>query len=247
MTGANSVTTTILVTFTGGIASFTIPATDLTNVGNTTITINQFDATTTPCGVTGTSFTPFTFAVGTLGTPTIIPNGNLFCGNNLPPPTIANLTMNIIGTETVIWYDAASGGTAYSTTDLLINGNTYYASFVAVSGCESATRLEVTVDLTVCEDLLIPDGFSPNGDTINDEFVIENLPILYPFFRLQIYNRYGSLIYVGRINTPNWNGTSTEGNLNLGNNVLPTGVYFYVLEFNDGARKPVQGRIYLNR
>ena len=247
LSGANSATTTILVTFTGGTASFTISATDLTNSGDTIIAINQFDSTINLCGVTGTSFTPFTFAVITLGTPTIIPNGNLFCGTDVPPPTIANLTANIVGTDTVIWYDADSGGTAFSSTDLLIDGNTYYAAYVAGSGCESAIRLAVTVDLSVCEDLIIPDGFSPNGDTINDEFVIENLLILYPFFRLQIYNRYGSLIYVGRINIPNWDGTSSEGSLNLGNNLLPTGVYFYVLEFNDGNRKPVQGRIYLNR
>ena len=245
LSGANSVTTTINVTFTGGVGSFTIPATDLVNAGDTTITINQLDSTITLCGVAGTSFTPFTFAVASLGTPALFPNGNLFCEAN--GPTIANLSSNINGTETVVWYNANSGGTAYNPTDLLVNGTTYFASFVAGSGCESPFRLPVTVDLTVCDDLIIPDGFSPNNDGINDEFVIPNLPFLYPYFRLQIFNRYGSLVYVGRINSQNWNGTNTEGNLNLGNGVLPTGVYFYVLEFNDGTRKPVQGRLYLNR
>ena len=245
LTGANAATTTINVTFVGGVGSFTIPSTDLANAGDTTVTINQIDSPITLCGVAGTSFIPFSFAVTTLGTPVLLPNGNLFCEAN--SPTVANLSSNISGTETVVWYNADTGGTAYNPTDLLVNGTTYYATFVAGSGCESPTRLHVTVDLTVCADLVIPDGFSPNNDGINDEFVIANLPILYPYFRLQIFNRYGSLVYVGRINSQNWNGTSSEGNLNLGNGVLPTGVYFYVLEFNDGTRKPVQGRLYLNR
>jgi|GEM_PF-800194 len=245
LTGANTATTTLNVTFTAGVGSFTIPATDLANAGDTTVTINQLDSTITTCGVAGTSLTPFTFSVTSLGTPVLFPNGNLFCEAN--SPTVANLSSNINGTETVVWYNANTGGTAYSPADLLVNGTTYYASYVAGSGCESPTRLQVTVDLTVCNDLVIPDGFSPNGDGINDEFVIPNLPILYPYFRLQIFNRYGSIVYVGRIDSQNWNGTSTEGNLNLGNGVLPTGVYFYVLEFNDGNREPVQGRLYLNR
>ena len=245
LTGANSIGTTINVTFAAGIGSFSIPSTDLANSGDTTITINQINSTATVCGVSGATLTPFTFTVTTLGTPVLLPNGNLFCGTD--NPTIANLSNNISGTETVVWYNANSGGTAYNSSDLLVNGTTYFGAFVAGSGCESGTRLIVIVDLTVCNDLVIPDGFSPNNDGINDEFVIENLPIVYPFFRLQIFNRYGSLVYVGRINSQNWDGTSTEGNLNLGKGILPTGVYFYVLEFNDGSRKPVQGRLYLNR
>jgi mucin-2 len=46
---------------------------------------------------------------------------------------------------------------------------------------------------------------------------------------------------------PNWDGTTTVGGLNLGDKLLPVGVYFYILEFNDGIKKAVQGRVYLNR
>jgi gliding motility-associated-like protein len=153
----------------------------------------------------------------------------------------------LVGFPTVTWYDAPTGGTAYSSTDLLVQGTTYYAALTAASGCEGSVRLEVLVDLTVCDDILIPDGYSPNNDGINDTFEIENLAILYPNFKLEIYNRYGNLIYTGNRNTPNWDGTTTAGGLNLGNNLLPTGVYFYILNFNDGLRKAVQGRVYLNR
>jgi hypothetical protein len=35
--------------------------------------------------------------------------------------------------------------------------------------------------------------------------------------------------------------------LKLGNELLPTGVYFFVLDYNDGVKKPLQGSVYLNR
>ncbi|RYZ16633.1 MAG: gliding motility-associated C-terminal domain-containing protein, partial [Sphingobacteriales bacterium] len=61
------------------------------------------------------------------------------------------------------------------------------------------------------------------------------------------YNRYGNILYKGNSNTPNWNGTSTQGGVKLGDGTVPVGVYFYILEFNDGVRKPQQGRVYLSR
>jgi gliding motility-associated-like protein len=245
LSGANIAFTSIQVTFFNGTAVITIPATDLTNEGNTTITITTLLSTVTLCGANGNSFNPVTFSVVQLGTPVLNTDGNAFCEDD--SPTIADLSANVQGNITIVWFNAATNGTSYATTDLLQNGATYYASFVTASGCESPTRLEVTVDLTVCDNILIPDGFSPNGDGINDEFVIENLPMVYPNFGLEIYNRYGNLLYKGNKNNQNWNGTTTESGLNLGSNLLPTGVYFYILNFNDGVRKPVQGRVYLSR
>ena len=243
LAGANTATATVLVTFTSGVATFTIPSTDLTNAGDTTITITQLISGSTTCGITGTLLGPATFTVTTLATPVLITDGNLICG--LANPTIADLSANIVGTPTIIWYDAPTGGIAYSDTDVLVDGTTYYATLVADSGCESAVRLAVTV--TICTDVIIPDGFSPNNDGINDTFEIPNLATLFPNFKLEIYNRYGSLIYTGNRNKANWDGFTTEIGLKLGDKLLPTGVYFYILNFNDGTRKPEQGSLYLSR
>ncbi|MBP8157037.1 MAG: gliding motility-associated C-terminal domain-containing protein, partial [Flavobacterium sp.] len=245
LSGANSASNTVTVTFSGGAGAFTVPASDLVNNGTTALTISQLNSVLTSCGVVGNVVMTTNFDVTQLGTPQIIQDGNLFCEDD--NPTIESLTANLVGFPTVIWYNAPTGGTAYATTDLLVQGTTYYAALTAASGCEGSVRLEVIVDLTVCDDILIPDGYSPNNDGINDTFEIENLATLYPNFKLEIYNRYGNLIYTGNRNIPNWDGTTSVGGLNLGNNLLPTGVYFYILNFNDGARKAVQGRVYLNR
>ncbi|MGV9004863.1 T9SS type B sorting domain-containing protein, partial [Flavobacterium sp.] len=245
LSGANTASATIVITVVSGQATFIIPSTSLSNAGDTTITITDIMSDTTLCMATGATLAPFTFSVAELGTPVLVDKGYEFCDTD--NPTIADLSANIVGNPTVIWYNAASGGTAYISTAALVNGTTYYAALVSHSGCEGTTRLEVKIDTTVCADLIIPDGFSPNNDGINDTFEIVNLPILYPNFKLEIYNRYGNLLYTGNKNTALWDGTTTEKSLRVGNNVLPTGVYFFILYFNDDIRDPLQDRVYLNR
>ncbi|ULC59421.1 gliding motility-associated C-terminal domain-containing protein [Flaviramulus sp. BrNp1-15] len=164
-------------------------------------------------------------------------------------PTIAELTSNISFDSTsynIVWYDAATGGSTISSgTSLTIT--TYYAALVDITtGCESSVRLAVTPDLTACGKLRLPDGFSPNGDGTNDTYDVDNLAILYPNFEIEIYNRYGNIVYKGNANTPRFDGTSNQSRT-LSKGDLPVGVYFYIFNFNDGENQPEQGRLYLSR
>ena len=86
-----------------------------------------------------------------------------------------------------------------------------------------------------------------DNDGINDEFVIKDIGLRYPNFKIEIYNRYGNLVFEGDKNTANWNGTTTATGFNFGSTILPSGVYFFILNYNDGVKSPVQGRLYLNR
>ena len=92
----------------------------------------------------------------------------------------------------------------------------------------------------------IPQGFSPNADNINDVFEIDNLFNIYPNFELNIYSRYGNLIYQGSNNDVFWNGIANKG-IAFNNQLVPTGVYFYVLHLND-PQYPNQfiGNVYIN-
>ena len=245
LSGAASATTTATITVTGGTAIFTIPAADLTTAGNVTVTVTQFVSQTGLCSATTIGITPVTFEVSQLSSPVLNLNGEKFCATSVP--TIASLTSNVSGNETVTWYDALNGGTAYSSSDLLVDGTIYYGAIVSASGCESLVRLPVTVDLNQCDAIEIPDGFSPNDDGNNDFFVIKNIRDRYPNFTIEIYNRYGNILYKGNRNIQDWDGTTTASGITIGNSVLPVGVYFYILEFNDGVRKSKQGRLYLSR
>ena len=76
----------------------------------------------------------------------------------------------------------------------------------------------------------IPNGFSPNGDLINDNFVIEGIEFSTDN-ELRIFNRYGQEIY-GRKNYLNsWNGQNFDGE------PLPDGTYFYTLNLFDMDKK----------
>jgi len=89
-------------------------------------------------------------------------------------------------------------------------------------------------------DLIIAGGFSPDGDNINDFFVIQGLEA-YPDNELQIFNRWGNTVYNKKSynSTDYWNGNPNVGGLLPGNKV-PIGTYYYILKLNAND-KPITG------
>ena len=70
-------------------------------------------------------------------------------------------------------------------------------------------------------DLFIPDGFSPNGDGINDKFEITH-PISLKI-EFEVYNRWVNLVYKSSDYQNNWDG---RGMGNLFGQELPAGTYY---------------------
>ncbi|WP_299551948.1 gliding motility-associated C-terminal domain-containing protein [Seonamhaeicola sp.] len=224
----------------------------LTTAANATDTLvdgeDYYATQTNNSGCESSTSVPVTVTVNDAPTPTLVSANQELCIND--GPTISELTSNIDfdpSSYSVAWYDSDVGGSVISESSSLDNGATYYAVLIdLVTGCESNVRLPVTPDLTSCGDLIIPDGFSPNGDGVNDTFDVDNLNILYPNFAMEIYNRNGNVVYKGNANTPRFNGRSNQSGT-LGRGDLPVGVYFYIFYYNDGEHKPEQGRLYLSR
>lgn len=86
-------------------------------------------------------------------------------------------------------------------------------------------------------DINIPNAFSPNGDGINDFFVIDGLP---KNTQLIIFNRSGKKLYSSGNYQNDWNGKDQY------QNNLETGTYWYVLRL-DGAYGDLKGFVYLKR
>jgi len=143
-----------------------------------------------------------------------------------------------------------------SMTDLVNNENsiTFFEYFSNISNpqtiyvkvqsvpCFEVYRFEVAV--RNCPPL-IPEGFSPTGDGVNDWFNIQGLYDIFLHHRLYIYNRYGTLIYEGN-NTNPWDGRANRG-LNNRGILVPTGTYYYILYLNDpDYPTPMKGWVYLN-
>ncbi|MFH6971088.1 gliding motility-associated C-terminal domain-containing protein [Flavobacterium petrolei] len=186
--------------------------------------------------------------INELSTPILNQDGENFCG--LDNPTIQNLSDNVTSNGTLVWFDGAVSGNQLSATTLLQDNRIYYGfDSTTANNCFSTNPLQVTVSLTNCDvtaDFFIPDGFSPNGDGVNETFSILDIDFLYPDYTLEIFNRYGNLMYTVNKNKPDWDGTASDSSTDI-NGKAPNGVYFYVINFNKGNTSPKQGRLYLNR
>jgi gliding motility-associated-like protein len=191
--------------------------------------------------------TPISVLINTVPLPVLKLNGQKFCG--VDKPTIQNLSNNTTVSGNLKWYDAASNGRLFGNTDLLEEGVTYYGfDYSTIIPCHSSD-LAVTVTLTDCiatpYNFMIPDGFSPNGDGVNETFYIKDIEFIYPNYTLEIFNRYGNVLFKGDSNKPAWDGKNSSSNFINGDS--PTGVYFYIINYNKDSLSPKQGQLYLNR
>ena len=88
------------------------------------------------------------------------------------------------------------------------------------SGCEKTIDAEITLDPSV----YIPNIFTPNDDSVNDEFEIMNLP-LTGTHKLIVSNRWGNEVFKS--------GDYREGTFWNANDAAD-GIYFYRLQVDGG-------------
>jgi gliding motility-associated-like protein len=105
------------------------------------------------------------------------------------------------------------------------------------------TQQQLTIQVE--GDIIVRTGFSPNGDARNDFFRIDYID-LFPDTqnnRVTIYNRWGDVVF----DISNYdNQTRVFTGLNKSGNELPSGTYFYKLEFA-GGRPARTGYLSLRR
>ncbi|WMI68762.1 gliding motility-associated C-terminal domain-containing protein [Mangrovimonas sp. YM274] len=135
--------------------------------------------------------------------------GNEFLSVNVPVGVLVN------------WYSEAgelllANSTTYEASEIGI----YYAEAeIEATGCKSENNLYIEV--VNCK---IPEGISPNGDGLNDSFELSNFQV----HRIEIFNRYGTLVYSKNDYTNEWYGQTNDGD------ELPVGTYFYTIEYGEG-------------
>jgi gliding motility-associated-like protein len=99
------------------------------------------------------------------------------------------------------------------------------------------------------ETVLIPEGFSPNGDNINDTWHISGIEN-YPVNHVDVYNRWETKVFETDNYGDNneWNGIPNVLNgLVFGKSNVPEGTYFYIINFGGEYedKKPIRGFVYL--
>ena len=179
-----------------------------------------------------------------------------------PPVAVVDSTCTPIGTPVVINVTANDTlfggidslyileGPIWGTANFNLDGSvTYNASdeycertdsftYVACTptGCDTATVF-ICIE---CVDIVIFNAVSANDDGVNDVFFISGIDE-YPDNYLQIFNRWGNLVYERAGYRNEWRGTYN------GNKDLPDGTYYYILELNDKEGRVFNGYLQLYR
>lgn len=88
--------------------------------------------------------------------------------------------------------------------------------------------------LSGCE-IKIPNAFSPNGDNLNDKWIINTLSG-YPECSVKVYNRYGAIVFQSKGYTEPWDGTRKG-------QALPLGTYYYLIDIPGNNRQRFSGSV----
>lgn len=146
-----------------------------------------------------------------------------------PNYTITVLTTTVIGGSptsptavTYTWIPANTldnGSIPNPTASNTVN-TTYTVMVTDINGCVASDTMHVHI----YPDIFIPNGFSNNGDGKNDFWVIDNIQ-QFPNCEVEIYNRWGELLFHSDGYTTPWDGKYKGKD-------LPVGTYYYVIDLH---------------
>ncbi len=120
------------------------------------------------------------------------------------------------GDYDVLW---SNGSTSYSQSDLAEGWYSFHVT--DAEGCETTDSVELLEE--ECCEAFLPNAFTPDGDGLNDVLKVETRADIYDM-KLDIYNRYGEILYHTINLDKGWDGTRNGIELGMG-------VYYYVLKY----------------
>ena len=219
---SNQSTGSITVTASGGIGSYTyaingrpVQTTNaFTNLASGTYTLTVQDAF---CGTTTQSV-----VVGTLVSPNVNAGPDLIMVDGYPVYLAgSSSTTNL---ATIAWTPSSTlvGANSFKPLAKPNTTTTYTLSVTASNGCTSTDNAVVTV-LPYCIKPL--DAFTPNKDGTNDLWLVTAFGgTCVGRVYVNVFNRYGNVVYKSDNYTNNWDGT-------YNGKPVPDGTYYYVIDY----------------
>ncbi len=134
------------------------------------------------------------------------------------------------GPLTYTWSNGAGLGDSVIVTPL---ETTSY--FVTVTDTCGNTVISDSIEVVVQCDVIVPNIFTPNGDTFNETFFVENLD-QYPGSGVKIYNRWGRKVFEDDDYQNDWDGEK-----------LADGIYFYIVTVSDPGQGTKTGHVTIMR
>lgn len=131
-------------------------------------------------------------------------------------------TTSVVGAS-ILWnpLPGLDNATAANPTANPQTTTTYVVTVTSPQGCVASDSMVVTVLPTI----VFPDGISPNGDGANDEWIIDGIE-MFPNCSVEVYNRWGELLFQSIGYREHWNGTYKGKE-------LPVGTYYYIIDLKD--------------
>ena len=90
-------------------------------------------------------------------------------------------------------------------------------------------------------DFYMPEGFSPNGDGINDTFYVPDFST-YQGIQITIVDSWGSIVYQNASYQNDWNGIANKGSFK--GQLVAAGTYYYIISI-DGIARKITGFVYV--
>ena len=123
------------------------------------------------------------------------------------------------------------------------SGNVVFEYQLCSENCPdlcTEAKVRIQVDPPDFSNVELPNGITPNGDGINDAFIIPQLefrPEQYPDRELIIFNRWGDVVFNAKPYNNDWHGVNQNGQ------PLPLSTYYYVLRLDIGEGNVFKGDI----
>ncbi|WP_298371335.1 gliding motility-associated C-terminal domain-containing protein, partial [uncultured Lutibacter sp.] len=127
------------------------------------------------------------------------------------------------------------------------SGDDYNFVYTGDNGCISQLTIQTCAVLPCStSDLEISKVVTPNEDGFNDQFELLGLEGCGFSYDVQIFNRWGKMVYQSNNYQNNWRGYANTGGSTIGSSAsLPTGTYYYIVNVLSSGFKPITGYIYL--
>ena len=163
--------------------------------------------------------------------------------------------MLTFGSNTFLISSSSSASARRGRTILNADGTIEYTPYFGFSGIDTIRRIicvsifgQIFCDtsyifISIKSNALIASYISPNGDGVNDAWVLPSaLFAQYPNLKVIIYNRWGNIIWRSKgVYQNNWSG------VNIDNANLPDGVYYYMIELKPNLEENLTGFIEVMR
>jgi len=164
---------------------------------------------------------------------------------------ISDADNNLVASSLIVVQQPSSGAAATISNGILeINYdgiNFAGRDHLTIQACDVFNECtQQILEIDVIGDIEIYNGLSPNNDGSNDIFLIQYIELLPDTQenKVIIYNRWGSKVF--EIDDYN-NTTKVFRGLNDNGNELPSGTYFYKIEFDNLDREPITGYLTIKR